>query len=120
MPPASSNANVARSRVINPSCRGTWRRGTRPEKMDRVPAAVKRKPETANTTAGYPILFPGTRPNSETASALVNARMEAAARTCSMTTGRSAGLWRRATVMATNNRPVSAAAQSAIAGNRSR
>jgi hypothetical protein len=27
-------------------------------------------PMTANTVAGYPMLFPGTRPNSETVSAL--------------------------------------------------
>ena len=80
----------------------------------------ERYKQAASTVAGYPTLFPGTRPNSETASALVKAKMELAARTCWMTTGRSGVLWRGATDMATNKRPVTAAAEAAIAANRSR
>jgi hypothetical protein len=39
---------------MNPTCRGRWRRANWPEKMDRVPAAVKKMPMTASTVAGYP------------------------------------------------------------------
>ena len=46
------------------------------------PAAVNKIPMTPSTTAGYPGLVPGTRLNSETAIALVNASKAAAARTC--------------------------------------
>jgi len=85
--------------------------------MDRVPARVKMIPPTATTVAGYPMLFPGTRPNSATVIALVNDRMAAAARTCSTTTGRSSGRLRPVTDMATNSSPIRAAAQPAIAGS---
>ena len=88
--------------------------------MDRVPAAVKRIPMTDTTVAGYPTGSLGTRPNSETASALVNARIDEAARTCRITGAWSVGRWRGATDMATNNRPVSEAAEAAIAVNSSR
>lgn len=65
-------------------------------------------------------IFPGTRLNRETVSALVDATTEAAALTCPTTTGRSAGRWRPTTVIATNNSPLSVAAHSAIAANNSR
>jgi hypothetical protein len=65
-------------------------------------------------------IVPGTRPNKETVSALVNATMEAAALTRPTTTGRSAGCWRPATVIATNNSLLSVAAHSAIVASNSR
>jgi len=92
MPAASSNVNVTRRRVINASCRGTCRRAIWLEKIDRAPAAVKKMAMTASVTAQYPTLSPGTRAISEIVSALENARMEAPARTCRMTAGRSDGL----------------------------
>jgi hypothetical protein len=74
---------------------------------------------TPTTVAAYPALFRGIRPNSVIASALVKARIEEAARTWRITSGRSDVL-RGATDMATNSRPVSAAAQPAIVANSSR
>src|ERR1700758_2154507 len=66
------------------------------------------------------MLFPGTRPNSDTVSALVNASSDAAARTCGITSGRAPRAGRGATEMATNSRPVSEAAEAATAVSRSR
>src|SRR5215472_5269756 len=75
---------------------------------------------TPKTSAGYPTLVPGTRPNSATASAFVNARKAAAARTCSMTERPEPGPRRGTSDNATNSKPVSAPAAVATVANRSR
>jgi hypothetical protein len=62
----------------------------------------------------------GTRPKSETASALLNASSAAAARTCWITCRREVLTGRGATDSATKSKPVSAPALPAIATKRSR
>ena len=52
------------------------------DRMVRIPAAVNKSPMTPSAAAGYPGLVSGTRLNSETAMAFVNASKAAAARTC--------------------------------------
>jgi hypothetical protein len=120
MPPPSSTPKITSSQTLNMRWRPRQPRVEGLATTDRVAAALKKTPITPTTTAGYPTLVPGTRLNSETANALVNARRAAEARTSWRTSEREFGVRRSATVMTTNKRPVSAAADVAIAANRSR
>ena len=103
---ASSDANVARRRAISQSCRGTCRRGTWLEKMDRVPAAVKKMPMTANYGGRIPDIVPGYEAEQRDRQR-IGERQDAGPRG---PVGLRPGGHRvtgSATVMATNNRPVS-------------
>ena len=83
-------------------------------------AAVNKMPTAPRAMAALPALFPGTRPNSETASALVNATSADAARTWWITAGWVGLPSRGATEIATNSSPIRPAAQVAEAANNSR
>ena len=120
MPAPSCTAKITNSQTVNGRCRPRQCPVEGLARSDRVAAALKNTPITPTTTAGYPTWVPGTRLNRETAKALPNARSAAEARTCWRTSGREFGLRRSATVITTNKRPVSAAAEVAIAANRSR
>lgn len=120
MPAPSCTVKITSSQAVNGRCSPRQCPVERLTTRDRVAAALKKTPITPTTTAGYPTWVPGTRLNSETADALPNARSAAEARTCWRTSGREFGVRRSATVMTTNKRPVSAAAEVAIAANRSR
>ncbi len=77
-------------------------------------------PTAPTAMAALPALFPGTRPNSETTSALVNATSADAARTWWITAGWAGLPSRGETEIATNSSPVRPAAQVASAVNSSR
>ena len=115
MPAASSTPKTSRRKMVRVTCR---RRRCRIEELvrtERIPAALNAMPMTPTTTAGYPTLVPGTRPNNETASALVNDSSAAAARTSWPTSGSDFVVRLSPMVRATNKRPVSAPAEVAIA-----
>jgi hypothetical protein len=106
--------------TVNARWRADGSRGDEVETMDRTAAALNRMPMMATATAGYPTFVLGTRPKSDTDKALVNDKSAAASRTCWMTPGRLVSVRLSATVTTTKRRPVSPAAEVAIAVNRSR
>ena len=63
-------------------CCRCWRRVAWLDRIDRTPAAVNKIPITPSIRRRAPGLVPGTRLNSETAIAFVNASKAAATRTC--------------------------------------
>ncbi len=120
MPLTSSVPKIASSRAISSSWNSCWRAGEPLARIERTAAALNAIPMTPSTTDGMPALVFGTRPNSETASALLNVSSAAEVRTCRMTAGPSSVPRRGVTDSATNSRPVSVAAEPAIATKSSR
>jgi hypothetical protein len=121
IPQPSSAPKAASNSAINPACcHACFLDTSRLVTIDRTLAAVNKMPTAASARAALPALFPGTRPNSETASALMNATSAEAARTWWMTAGWPALPSRGETEIATNSSPIRPAAQVASAVRNSR
>src|SRR5690348_14891313 len=114
---ASPSRNTASRTVLH---RTSPRRSRPSRTSDSSAAATNASPAADTDTAAQPILCPGTRANSDTASALVNAVSAAEARMrwiCAPPSSRASRS--EATEMATNSSPISAPATPAEATKKS-